>query len=111
QMVGSGSKRRQESVEAAIERIAAVVSAWLELGLAGGATLTVLRTETASPMSAALEDAAGVDDSDEAATSTRHRSAVLVDGTDLEALAAAEQEATLGRDALYAGLAHLQQHD
>lgn len=110
-MVGSGTKRRQESLELAIERVAAVVSAWLELDLAGGATLTVLRTETASPMSAALEDATGVDDSDEAATSTRHRSAVLVDGTDLEALAAAEQEATLGRDALYAGLAHLQQHD
>lgn len=111
QMVGSGAKRRQESVEAATERVAAVVSAWLELGLAGGATLTVMRTETASPMSAALEDSAGVDDEDSAAASARHRSAVLVDSTDVEALAAAEQEASLGRDALRVGLLHLQTVD
>lgn len=111
QMVGSGAKRRQESVEAAAERVAAVVSEWLELGLAGGATLTILRTETASSMSAALEDSAGVDDENEAAASARHRSAVLADSTDVEALAAAEQEASLGRDALRAGLLHLQTVD
>ena len=109
QMVGSGAKRRQEGVESAIERVASVVSEWLELGLAGGATLTVLRTETASAMSEALEDVATPEES-EAGTSAKP-TAVIIDSTDIEALAAAEQEASMGRDALRAGLLHLQTID